>query len=169
MNWLARLKNVPLAEADATKAMKPLHTLAETGFVGSVAPNWVVLEKIESSAAAMNDPVVTATNDPDRWCYPHSSAMNTAEIENFMARLSRFSTKGMTIFDAEALADKLVTRDREQDDRRFCLECRYLAGHGPGSWRCSNWQAAGIAICSRDAQLPADLVVQLQRCHGFTT
>lgn len=169
MNWLARLKNVPLAEADATKAMKPLHTQADTCFVGSVAPDWVALEKFERSAAAMNDSVVTATDDPDRWCYPHSTAMNTGEIENFMARLSRFSTKGMTIFDAEVLADKLVTRDREEDDRRFCLECRYLAGHGPGSWRCSNWQAAGIAIRSRDAQLPADLVVKLQRCHGFTT
>jgi hypothetical protein len=169
MNWLARLKNVPLVEADATKAMKPLHAPAETGFVGSVAPDWVAVEKIESSAAAMNDPAVTTTDDPDRWCYPHSTAMNTSEIENFMARLSRFTTKGMTISDGEALADKLVIRDREQDDRRFCLECRYLAGHRHGSWRCSNWQAAGIAIRSRDAQLPADLVAQLQRCHGFTT
>jgi hypothetical protein len=169
MNWLARLKNVPLAEADATKAMKPLHALAETSFVGSVAPIWVTLEKIERSAAAMNDPVVIATDDPDRWCYPYSTAMNTAEIETFMARLSRFTTKGMTIYEGEALADKLVIRDREQDDRGFCLECRYLAGHGPGSWRCSNWQAAGIAIRSRDTQLPADLVEQLQRCDGFTT
>lgn len=169
MNWLARLKSVPLAEADATKAMKALHTLAETSFVGSVAPTRVTLEKIERSAAAMNDPMATATDDPDRWCYPHSTAMNTAEIETFMARLSRFTTKGMTIYEGEALADKLVIRDRELDDRRVCLECRHFAGHGPGSWRCSNWQTAGIAIRSRDAQLPADLVVQLQRCDGFTT
>jgi hypothetical protein len=169
MNWLARLKNVPLAEEDATKAIKPLRTLAETSFVGSVAPTWVTLEKIESSAAAMNDPVVTATDDQDRWCYPHSTAMNKGEIENFMARLSRFTTKGLTISEAEVLADKLVTRDREQDDRRFCLECSYLAGYGSGSWRCSNWQAAGIAILSRDAHLPADFVSQLQRCDRFTT
>lgn len=169
MNWLVRLKNIPLAEADATKATKSGYTLAEKSFVGSVAPTWTASAKIATSATAMNDSLVTASNDPDRWCYPHSTAMNTAEIETFIARLSRFTTKGMAISDCEALADKLVTRDREQDDRRFCLECRYLAGHGPGSWRCSNWQAAGIAIRSRDAQLPADLVVQLQRCHGFTT
>jgi hypothetical protein len=169
MNWLARLKNAPLAVAEATKATKPQRTLAETGFVASVAPTWVALEKIESSALAMNDPLDNATDDPDRWCYPHSTAMNTREIETFMARLSRFTTKGMTISDGEALADKLVIRDREQDDRRVCLECRHLAGYGLSSWRCSNWQAAGIAIRSRDAQLPVDLVLQLQRCDGFTT
>jgi hypothetical protein len=169
MNWLARLKNAPLAEADATKATKPRHTPAGTGFVGSVAPTCVALEKMESSAAAMNDPVVTATDDPDRCCYPHSSAMNTAEIKTFTARLSRFTTRGMTMSDSEVLADKLVIRDREEDDRRVCLECRHFAGHRSGSWRCINWLAAGIAIRSRDAQLPADLVAQLQRCDGFMT
>ncbi|MBV5331452.1 hypothetical protein JZU69_03460, partial [bacterium] len=69
--------------------------------------------------------------------------------------------------DGEALADMLVTRDREADDRQFCLECRYLSGYGDTSWRCGNWQAAGIAIRPRDTQLPADLVFQLQRCDGF--
>ena len=65
------------------------------------------------------------------------------------------------------LADKLVVRDREHDDRRVCLECKHFAGHGAGSWRCGNWHAGDVAIRSRYAHLPADLVVQLQRCNGF--
>ena len=122
-------------------------------------PSPAVLEKHDSSIAV--------TEDPERWCWPHSSAMNGAEIDTFAARLHQFNDKGVARNDGEALADKLVVRDREHDDRRVCLECKHFAGHGAGSWRCGNWQAAGIALRSRDAQLPADLVVQLQRCDGF--
>lgn len=107
-------------------------------------------------------------SDPDAHCWPHSTAMNGAEIDLFTARLHRFTDKGLTIADGESLADKLVVRDREADDRRFCMECRHLSGVGQTSWRCGNWQAAGVAIRSRDSLLPADLVLQLQRCHGFT-
>ena len=94
--------------------------------------------------------------------------MNGAEIDTFAVRLHKFTDKGLTRNDGETLADKLALRDRDQDDRRVCLECKHFAGHGAESWRCGNWQAAGVAIRSHDAQLPADLVVQLQRCDGFT-
>ena len=111
---------------------------------------------------------VVVTEDPDRWCWPRSSAMNGVEIGTFETRLHKFTEKGLARKDGEMLADRLVLRDRDQDDRRVCLECKHFAGHGAGSWRCGNWQTAGVAIRSRDAQLPADLVVQLQRCDGFT-
>ena len=123
-------------------------------------PSPVVLEK--------HDSFIAVTEDPDRWCWPRSSAINSAEIDTFAARLHQFTDKGLARNDGEVLADRLVLRDRDQDDRRVCLECKHFAGHGAGSWRCGNWQAAGVAIRSRDAQLPADLVVQLQRCDGFT-
>ena len=106
-------------------------------------------------------------NDPDADCWPDSMAMTGAEIDLFTARLHRFNDKGLTRTDGEALADRLVMRDRETDDRRSCLECRHLPGYGHTSWRCGNWQAAGIAIRPRDTQLPADLVLQLQHCDGF--
>lgn len=122
-------------------------------------PSPVVFEKYDSSLAA--------TEDPDGWCWPRSTAMTGAEIDNFKARLSKFGDKGLTATDCEALADKLVKRDRESDDRRVCLECKHLSGVGQTSWRCGNWQAAGIAIHACDTQLPADLVLQLQRCDGF--
>ena len=104
----------------------------------------------------------------DADCWPHSTAMNGAEIDLFTTRLHRFTEKGLTVTDGEVLADKLVLRDREADDRRFCLECRHLSGYGQTKWRCGNWQAAHIATHPRDTQLPTDLVLQLQRCNGFT-
>ena len=64
--------------------------------------------------------------------------------------------------DAEALADKLVQRDRESDDRRLCLECPHLSGFGP--WRCNQWRRAGLG----QPGIPGDLVRQLQRCNGFS-
>ncbi len=104
----------------------------------------------------------------DRHCWPNGTAMNSTELDRFTARLDRFTNKGVIHADAERLADRLVIRDRDSDDRRSCLECTHLGGHGRTSWRCGNWQAAGVAIRARDNQLPADLVQQLQRCDGLT-
>ena len=108
-----------------------------------------------------------ATDDPDRWAWPHSAAMTGGEIDTFTARVIRFTDKGVNPTDGEALADKLVTRDRDSDDRRLCLECTHLAGFA-GTWGCRAWQRAGIAIKARDAGLPGDLVRSLQRCDGFS-
>ena len=118
-------------------------------------PSPAVLEKHDFSIAV--------TGDPERWCWPRSTAMTGAEIDNFKARLSKFGDKGLTATDCEALADKLVHRDREADRRRVCLECRNLSGYGPALWRCSNWKAAGVGASG----LPFDLVLMLQRCDGF--
>lgn len=100
----------------------------------------------------------------DASCWPHSTAMNGAEIDTFTARLARFTDRGLVLADAERLADVLVQRDRESDDRRVCLECVHLRHGG----RCGNWQAAGIAINAIDAKLPGDFTAMLQRCDGFT-
>jgi len=108
-------------------------------------------------------------NDADRWCYPSTTAMNGAEIDTFTARLGRFTDKGATQVEAETLADKLVQRDRDTDTRTLCLECQHLQGYGAASWRCGNWQAAGIGINPRSTQLAPALVYQLQRCTGFAS
>ena len=160
MNWLARLKKIDTTPtAEATEPTKP-------GFVGSVAPHRGVMQNTQTSdAPAANDPA-GLTLDPDRWCWPHSQAMNTAEIGTFMARLARFTDKRMALEAAEELSDRLMTRDREADERRLCMECVHLAGHA-GAWECRNWQQAAIASMARDAQLPAALVIQPQRCEGF--
>jgi len=106
-------------------------------------------------------PEPALTLEADRSCWPHSQAMNSGEIDTFTARLGRFTDKGLAYDEAEALADKLVQRDREGDDRRLCLECRHL--QGAGRWRCGNWQQAGVA----QQGLARDLVLMLQRCDGY--
>lgn len=117
------------------------------------------LQRMAANDATPPDPA--PSTDPDGWCWPHSQAMNTVEIDTFMARLGRFTDKGVSHDEAERLADALVSRDREGDDRRLCLECAHL--QGAGRWRCGNWQQADVA---RDA-LARDLVLMLQRCAGF--
>lgn len=189
MNWLARLKELGTdAKTEATEPTKPApqtDTVPKSaGFVGFVAPIPAGIEKTEVPALTGHEPgkaltiqqnseiycecdAVAATPDPDRWCWPHSSAMNTAEIDTFTARLARFTDKGMNLDDAEKLADSLVTWDREGDDRRLCLECVHLAGHSLGAMRCGNWQRAGLGGTHSGTQLSAGLVVLLQRCNGF--
>jgi hypothetical protein len=173
MSWLARLKTGKTQEKDATKT-------TETLFVVSVAPTLAPLQKNMAPTTAANDPApapmaaivdtgVLPGLDPDAYCWPHSSAMNTAEIDLFTARLHRFTSKGMTLTAGEVLANKLVVRDRDSDDRHVCLECRHLTGHGARAWRCGNWRAAGVAHQASDAQLATDLVMLPQRCNGFTT
>ena len=157
MNWLARLKKIDAAPtAEATETTKRVSVVF-------VAPGMAPMQKTGADSPAANDP----TPDPDRWAWPHSQAMTGREIDTFTARLARFTDKGLMLDDAEKLADKLVTRDRESDDRRLCLECVHLAGHAAGAWGCRGWQRAGVAIKSRDAGLPSELVSKLQRCDGF--
>ena len=157
MNWLARLKKIETApERDARETKKRVSVVF-------LAPDMAPVQKTRGDAPAANDP----TPNPDRWCWPHSGAMTGAEIDTFTARLARFTDKGLSLHDGEALADKLVQRDREADDRRLCLECVHLAGHAAGSWGCRNWQRAGAAVQARDARLSAALVYQPQRCDGF--
>ena len=141
--------------------------------IGTVRPPGLSA-KLLAASMALDAQIHAAGNfdnsdeNPD-WCWPHSTAMTGSEIDLFAARLARFTDKGMSQSDAEALADKLVTRDRDSDDRRLCLECTHLGGFGRTSWRCGAWQAAGIAIRARDAGLPSDLVRLLQRCDGFNS
>jgi hypothetical protein len=80
-----------------------------------------------------NDASIGGIECPDRWCWPHSTAMTSREIYILKARLFRFTEMGLTLALAEFLADKLATRDRESDDRRLCIEC---SNAGPG-WRCN--------------------------------
>ncbi len=156
-----------VAANDPAPAPKPIVAAVDIGTVRPPGRSPLLL----AASLALDASIVAAGTspglDPDAFCWPHSNAMNGAEIDLFTARLHRFTNKGLTVTEGEALADKLVVRDREADDLRFCLECRHLSGYGQSSWRCGNWQVAGIAIRSRDAQLPADLVLQLQRCDGF--
>lgn len=161
MNWLARLKSEKVPDTrptEPTKRLQGSHGMDSVGFVGHTpAPS----QKIVASEAAANDILTATTGDFERCCWPHSEAMNGQEIDTFTVRQARFTDKGIGLDNAERLADKLVIRDRESDDRRLCLECGHLLG--VGRWRCGNWMTADMA---RDGLAP-ELVQMLQRCCGF--
>jgi hypothetical protein len=128
----------------------------------------IVVHKVDIvtylSDAANDPPSISAKGmAPDRWCYPRTQVMNAAGNALFAARLARFTDKGLEPNVGERLAERLVIRDIEQDDRVVCLECTHLQR----GWRCANWQRAGIAIRSSDAQLGTEFVHLLQRCDGF--
>lgn len=166
MKWLERLKSENTPDAHATKPTKVLQGEQEASFVGSVASPLAPFPIIEAPGTIpANDPQVAPAlplgGDPDRWCWPHSGAMHRGEIDTFMARLALFTGKGKSLEEAERLADKLVTRDREGDDRRSCLECTHL--HGTGRRRCSQAQWTGDASVG----VPAEQSNMLQRCNGF--
>ena len=154
--------------ATATPATFATHAPFDLPTVATVATVAVASD----SKQAANDPAPTpdtlAIVDPDRWCWPNSTAMTGTEIDLFTARLARFTDKGLTHADAESMAEKLVQRDRESDDRRVCFESLHLAGRAAGSWRCGHWHRSGIVRQSKDSQLPGELVSKLQRCDGLT-
>lgn len=116
--WLARLKNQNPPGTGATKPTKPTQDTPRGGFVGFVAHPQGHIQKIDGTVVNPETPAANAPAiDPDRWCWPDGLAMNTAEIDTFTARLARFTDKGLTLAVAESLADGLVQRDREMDDR----------------------------------------------------
>jgi len=154
---------------DALRALIVAHKVEIVAYLSEAANDPAPTpapDRLRAASLALDAVILVAGTaaDPDRWSYPHSTAMNTAEIDRFTARLAQFTDRGVILSDAERLADLLVIRDREQDDRALCLECTHLQRAG----RCGNWQAAGVAIRARDAFMPVELVRQLQRCDGFS-
>ena len=179
MSWLARLKNQNTPDTYPTKPTKPPHGQVEPGFVGFVGCLPGVLKKSEGATVApathaANDPEppnperqAQAVPDPDRWNWPASPAMSRAEIDRMVQRLALFDDRGLSVPEAEAVADKLVRRDRTGDRRGACAECKRLAGHGPTGWRCTDHRAPGNELAG--ARLARDWLVQLHHCPGQTT
>ena len=137
MNWLARLK----AETSNTTQATNATTSPNVAFVAPTAevslknqqhpsaqqsqPALHPVQGTEKAANATNTPNVAFVAPPpstkltavgqansDRWCWPHSSAMNTQEIATFSVRLEQFTRKGVSLPNAELLTDRLVLRDR---------------------------------------------------------
>lgn len=74
-------------------------------------------------------------------------AWTDGDIARFLDRRARLLRWGWAEREAEMLAERLVKRDREGDDRRACAECRY----------------GRSARCPDGAPLPAGV---LHRCPG---
>ena len=122
---------------------------------------------LQKFGEVVNDPEAAITQpaeipDPDKWCWPHSSAMTGGELDTMQDRTNLFNQRGLTALDAERLAYALVVRDRDFDDRHLCLECSHLTTGRV--MRCLEWQRAGLGHPS----VPDSLPTQLQRCEGFS-
>jgi hypothetical protein len=85
-------------------------------------------------------------------------AWTDADIALFLDRRARLLRWGWAEPDAETLAERLLTRDREHDDRVSCADC---AHYRPG--RCGNHRRAGLHL----PDVGRDLAATLQRCPGF--
>lgn len=152
----------------ATDRPRVLPTVATVATVNvATSPDIAANDSAAQTKSLVSAKGETAFSDPDRWCWPDGSAMNTIEIDTFTARLTRFIDKGLPLADAEALADRMVKRDREMDDRHLCLECVHLRG-STGGRHCGNAVLAGMGMHAAHALLPNDLTRQPQRCAGFT-
>lgn len=159
--WLERLKDVDARATDAREPRQPYQVDEDAGFLGFQACPPAPFQRSDigervKAAAANNGSAI----DPDRWCWPHSAALTSAEIEVFFSRLAQFTDKGMSYVDAERLADSLVNRDREGDDRRMCLECSALSSNG----RCLVAARSGLSGADRRLE---PVINVLQRCEGF--
>jgi hypothetical protein len=86
--------------------------------------------------------------------------MNGQEISVFNHRENLFIARGWDA--AEAVAERLVRRDRESDDRVVCLECV----HYTKRW-CANAKAAELSPTKSSIQIATDLIPLLQHSPGF--
>ena len=159
MSWLARLKKQKGPDTHPTEPTKPgfvgsvgtpdghIHKISGSVEPANDAPDtWNVyippgtsaatIAKFRAASSALDAAQRAAgippLRDPDANCWPHSAAMTGAEIDTFTARLVRFTDKGLDLDTSERLADKLVIRDRERDDKRLCLECGHPCGPRAG-------------------------------------
>jgi hypothetical protein len=88
----------------------------------------------------------------------HAGDWDDAEVATFNARQVRFRRLGR--HDADHLAEWLALRDRQQDERRLCLECTALTHKG----RCT--VAARGLLPGADRRLEPVQTI-LHRCPGF--
>jgi hypothetical protein len=89
-----------------------------------------------------------------------SSPWSDREITRFTKRVALFKRRGQTEERAESIAESLIARDRDRDDRRLCIECSHLQRDGG----CFAARQGWIHGASRQLT-PVQNV--LQRCERF--
>ena len=145
--WAARLAEKivtpPQPGTDRTDKRGLLSVLAVTSQGGASEFQAIPLAAVERAA---NGPDLVAV------------AWTDGDIARFLDRRTRLIGWGWPEADAEKLAERPVKRDREQDDRVSCTDCRH---YRPG--RCGNHRHAGL----HRSELGRDLAEMLQRCPGF--
>ena len=99
---VVRLAAATAPGARAAAAAKPANPtiralVAEApGPIGQLA----TLAKLASNNATSRLAEQGRRPDPDRWCWPHSDAMNTVELATMTARLRKFERRGFAYAQA---------------------------------------------------------------------
>jgi hypothetical protein len=83
-----------------------------------------------------------------------------ADITRFLQRKERLIRWGRSEEEAERIAERLVRRDRDGDDRRMCVECSFLGNSG----RCIAAATGRLKGVDRRLEPVPDI---LQRCEAF--
>lgn len=146
--WAARL-----AEKTAATPQAGTDKTAKTGLVS-------VLAVIPEGGARefQPPPMPGSRTEKIEVLDPAAVAWTDGDIARFLGRRVRLLRWGWPEHEAEALADRLLRRDREADPRVSCTDCRhYRPGH------CGNYRRAGLNV----ADIGRDLAAMLQRCDGF--
>jgi hypothetical protein len=89
-----------------------------------------------------------------------TSGTDTPDDAAARPRLARMARLGWTEARALLTADRLRTRDSQEDDRRMCLECSHLGDSG----RCVAAAMGRLRSADRRLEPVPDL---LQRCEAF--
>lgn len=116
-------------------------TRSHTGMAADAAPD----------VAPVARPHRLSPEDADR---AHLTEWDDTTIATFTKRVTLFLRRGINATDADDLAEALVLRDRDGDDRRLCVECSHLRR----------------TVCNSDAGMDGyvgDMLTMLQRCPGF--
>lgn len=147
--WAARLAEktaaTPYAGTDKTakRGLVSVLTVTPEGCTREIHSSPVLVSEAAEKPEALDLAAVTWTD---------------GDIARFLDRRARLLRWGWPEPEAEKLADRLVRRDREHDERVSCTDCRH---HRPG--RCGNHRRAGLNV----ADVGRDLAAMLQRCPGF--
>ncbi len=129
----------------------------EGGVMGVMGvPTQPLCKKQHIDSTAAIDP------DQDRWCWPHSPAMNTKEIATFTNRQGRFARKGLSPEQEDLLLDRLKDRDRDGWDLNSCYECISFDGY-----LCKTPLNSELCIRLNTARVPDDIKLTVKYCAGF--
>ncbi len=168
-DMLAAPREVDVAPAHITNLANDLDNTAAEKFVGRRAQVFeigssAVVETCQFEERTPGRPKIASNQaDPERDCWPHdqsiTAAMNRVELDLMQTRITLFTRHNIGVDMAESLADKLMRRDREGDDRSLCLECVRFSGQRCGNYFKAGLSSAGIGGCSQ----------MLQRCPGFSS
>jgi virulence-associated protein VagC len=137
-------------------ARELLADLADVGLTVTADGDRLVIRPASKLTDTMREALREAK--PDLLVLLAPSDQANAPAATFLARRARLLRWGWPKAEAEMLAERLAKREREQDDRVSCTDCRHF---WPG--RCGNHRAALL----HSHEVGRDLAAMLQRCPGF--